>query len=325
MTAEMGGTAARLRLVGRAPLALPARRAGGIAADALARHDEGRVLALFQRSFYLDLEPADPGKRLICIAAAELHDGPLTLRVALGERGLAWCDLGLAIGQPLALGRAGIRLGEDAWIRLDDLSLWQPARPAGPPADWPAARAQLERPAREGAGLARLVLDRERAPANATERLAAAPLTALRRALAAVLSAPPARSAARTTDAAAPERAAAERATGDRAAGDRVAADRAAEAALDLLGLGPGLTPSGDDLLAGMLLALDGLERQDLVAPIGARLLAAAPERTTRISRAHLAAAALGQGAAPLHDLLTALASDPQRLDAALHRIARIG
>ena len=288
---------ARLRLVGRAPLALRPSRAGRLAAEGLAAHDEGRVLALFQRSFYLDLEPADPGRTLVCIAAAELHDGPLTLRVELGEQGLAWCDLGLAIGQRLALGAAEIRLGPGARIDLRDLPLWQPETSAGPPADWPGARRLLERRSCLGQGLARLVLDRERAPANATERLAAAPLGALREALGEALAGPP----------------------------DRLPT-AAADAALDLLGLGPGLTPSGDDLLAGMLLALDWLARPDLVAAIGARLLAAAAERTTRISRAHLAAASTGQGAAPLHDLLAALASpDPDSLDPALERISRIG
>ena len=43
---------------------------------------------------------------------------------------------------------------------------------------------------------------------------------------------------------------------------------------LDLLGLGPGLTPAGDDLLAGLLVGLAG--RPDLRDPLAAAVLAAA-------------------------------------------------
>lgn len=77
-------------------------------------------------------------------------------------------------------------------------------------------------------------------------------------------------------------------------------------AAAHLAGLGPGLTPAGDDALAGILLA-----HRALLGP-GAEphLLAAARSGvTTDLSAALLAWAARGQAVEPVHDLLTALAA----------------
>jgi hypothetical protein len=98
-----------------------------------------------------------------------------------------------------------------------------------------------------------------------------------------------------------------------------------AEAA-SLVGLGPGLTPSGDDLVAGMLLALQAEGRADLARSLAGWALPLARERTTIISRAHLACAAAGEGAAALHDTLAAVrAADRRRLAAGLDAVAAIG
>lgn len=87
---------------------------------------------------------------------------------------------------------------------------------------------------------------------------------------------------------------------------------------VDLLGQGPGATPSGDDLLVGLLLTLarlstPGARRRTLA--IGQRLLEHAETRTGRLSAAHLAQAAKGRAAAPtaaaLASLLTAPVSTP--------------
>lgn len=73
-----------------------------------------------------------------------------------------------------------------------------------------------------------------------------------------------------------------------------------------LVGLGPGLTPSGDDVLGGVLLALHAsgrrAEAQALSEAVGE-----VADATNRISCAHLAAAARGQGAATLRELIAAL------------------
>jgi hypothetical protein len=68
------------------------------------------------------------------------------------------------------------------------------------------------------------------------------------------------------------------------------------EAATALVGLGPGLTPSGDDCLVGWLTALRvaGPEPRRLADAVGPGLLARAAGRTSPLSLAFLAAAAAG-------------------------------
>ena len=73
-----------------------------------------------------------------------------------------------------------------------------------------------------------------------------------------------------------------------------------------LIGLGPGLTPSGDDYLGGMLIALSQLGRETQARGLW-RWLAPRLPRTSAISGAHLAAAAAGEGHEALHACLQAL------------------
>ena len=81
-----------------------------------------------------------------------------------------------------------------------------------------------------------------------------------------------------------------------------------------LQGRGTGLTPSGDDVLAGILLvgAIDPARRRALTD-------LAAAARTTRLSRAFLRWAAAGQSIQPAHALLDAAAAGDQ---SGMHRAA---
>jgi hypothetical protein len=104
------------------------------------------------------------------------------------------------------------------------------------------------------------------------------------------------------------------------------AGDDVPAAVADILGLGSGLTPAGDDALGGAMIAL----RQFGVAEIADRLardvLVLAPDRTSTISLAHLRAAAEGEGASALHQALAAIAgADADSLTDALQRLDRIG
>ena len=93
-----------------------------------------------------------------------------------------------------------------------------------------------------------------------------------------------------------------------------------------LLGLGPGLTPSGDDFLGGMMIALFASGRTETARRLADAVMPRAGRATGRISLAHLAAAAEGEGAGALHDVLAALdRADEAALDAALAAIDRIG
>jgi hypothetical protein len=93
-----------------------------------------------------------------------------------------------------------------------------------------------------------------------------------------------------------------------------------------LIGLGPGLTPAGDDALGGAMIVLRGFGRRDLAERLAVSVLPRIAERTSAISAAHLEAAAEGEGAAALHDTLAALAN--AHVGAAvegLRRLDRIG
>lgn len=102
-------------------------------------------------------------------------------------------------------------------------------------------------------------------------------------------------------------------------------------AARGLVGLGPGLTPSGDDLLGGLFFAAYHLHATYLQAfPWESRsvdgLLDWARDRTNPISFTLLSDHARGEGAAPLYDLVAGLLS-AQELDLLpfVRRVTAIG
>jgi len=103
-------------------------------------------------------------------------------------------------------------------------------------------------------------------------------------------------------------------------------ADAARTAAASLVGLGPGLTPSGDDVLCGFLLA-----RQCFAGPAGpadraVREVAAAPgARTTSVSASQLGLAAAGLFGEALLDVARSLEADGAALRAALGRCLCVG
>jgi hypothetical protein len=85
-----------------------------------------------------------------------------------------------------------------------------------------------------------------------------------------------------------------------------------ADAVRALVGLGPGLTPAGDDWLAGWLLA-QHVGGEDLrgLRNLEGLIVALAADRTTTLSRALLTCAAAGEADAAWHALLATLAEVP--------------
>jgi len=101
-------------------------------------------------------------------------------------------------------------------------------------------------------------------------------------------------------------------------------ADAIAHAVHGLVGLGPGLTPAGDDALIGWLagVALLGADRRCAVLrqAVYARL-----GRTTDVSRAHLEDALAGEFSEPLAQFANALARTPAEAQRALANLAAVG
>ena len=84
--------------------------------------------------------------------------------------------------------------------------------------------------------------------------------------------------------------------------------DDPAGAARALVGLGAGLTPAGDDVLGGLLLALRHLGRPWAADRLWAAVASEVPLATTALSAALLAAAADGDAIGPAVGVLTSLA-----------------
>lgn len=269
---------------------------GPTAARALQQTGTARVIASFDRSVYLQV-----GRDIVCVADESLYDGPLNLLIRTAGRRRLWSDPGVAVGQRWTVcpDRLSQTDGSGIVIDLGSSSAWQPKPPPTRPPDRRLLDHSLDRLRKLAVartppdGLLKLVLDRTIEPAGAFERVAIVPLRALPRQAVAWLD------------------------NGDM---------QIVKSLNDLLGLGPGLTPSGDDMIAGLLVACHAIGRGPAALDLWHRLAPSAGRRTTPISLAHLSAAGEGLGAAPLHDLLEALIDHREdRLPKALDAVAGIG
>lgn len=272
---------------------IPVGLIGGAARRALAGPGPWRARAVFPRTVYW--EAADGS--LSCLGPPGLGGGPLnaladlpadwrwTGRLVAGDPARRVGDQLLAAG-PLTISLAGAR----SWVPRRPPAGWTPATLAANLGTLAGAAARRSLPG----GLAPLVPAlagpwREPPAWRADSRLADSPLLA---------------AAARGVGALQRWLATA---MGDD--GDRPAAAPGPPPAVvtELVGLGPGLTPSGDDLLGGVMVALHALGAPGVAAALAAAVLPAAARATHAISLAHLRCAAGGEGMAAVHDLLAAL------------------
>jgi hypothetical protein len=102
------------------------------------------------------------------------------------------------------------------------------------------------------------------------------------------------------------------------------------QAAHQLAGLGPGLTPAGDDFLIGLMAALtlsQPILAQNLTSAAACTLIGnTAAQRTTRLSAQWLQAAARGEFGAAWHQLANALEkADQGQIEPAIRRILASG
>ncbi|MBV9523222.1 MAG: DUF2877 domain-containing protein [Alphaproteobacteria bacterium] len=292
-----------------APARFRATLCGGAARWVLAQIGVGRVAAVFQRSLYI----AAPGGALACIGPRGLGPGPLNL-LCDGAPGAACLSRGLYPDMPVRRAGDALQIGDRLAIELAEAVEWHPP-PVAPHS--PAALAP---------GLAML-------------SVAAASVLGARGGASgwgdgfAPLVAPCAAKDLREAEAIAARDALLRLAWPGIAALAQWLCERPrssapaepAPAAEILLGLGPGLTPSGDDFLGGALIALAALGRSEAASRLGAWVMARAA-RTNAVSAAHLACAAAGEGAGALHELLEALARpSADGIAAAVAALASLG
>lgn len=105
-----------------------------------------------------------------------------------------------------------------------------------------------------------------------------------------------------------------------------LAGNALAPEAAQLIGLGPGLTPSGDDYLGGILVALRRIGRGAQADSLWRWLEPRLAGRTAELSIAHLAAAAAGEAHEAVHGLLEDLSAwEAPDLNPALARLDAVG
>jgi hypothetical protein len=91
-------------------------------------------------------------------------------------------------------------------------------------------------------------------------------------------------------------------------------------------GLGPGLTPAGDDFLVGLMHALWVARPQAQALALSLVLAEAAVPRTNSLSGAWLSAASQGEAGEPWHELVIAIAgNDSSTIESAVMRILPTG
>lgn len=222
----------------------------------------GRIAAVFERSLY-----AVFGDEWICIGQNAIDSGPLHVLC----KGLD--PHRFSRGQRISVLDTTMAAGDVTITGLDAAPVWTPA----PPPSWTQASLR--------AGLA--AADAAWSVAPAEEGLAAAGCQRM--------PAPPSRVLA----AAAPGLAALQRLIEAGLGGNSCGQRNDLEIA-GLIGLGPGLTPSGDDLLGGALVALASLGC-DRARDVLWNACRAHLDRTGEISAAHLRSAARGYAASALH------------------------
>jgi hypothetical protein len=240
----------------------------------------GTVIAVFARSFYL----AAAAGGLACVGPSGLGGGPLNMLCAL-PAAFDWQASGLRVGDTVCWDGADLLVAGRFRFGLAGAVAW---RPTPPPASWDVATL--------AAGLA--VLAKFAADQAATDGFAplVASLASRRRGNSGLPAAP-----SPLLQLAWP---------GIAALADWIVSggsDAPPASAGILIGLGPGLTPSGDDLIGGAMIALRALGRVEMASRLAAWALPLVRERTGAISAAHLACAAAGEGSFALHDLIAAL------------------
>lgn len=272
---------------------------GPAARRVLSEEADGTVIGVFRSSVHVAL-PAG----VCCLVAPGLGNGPLNAVCDAWqeEEGAAW---DLREGTPVRREGSSLHLGAEVTFDLSAAADWRPS-------PWPACwNATSVRRTLEHLG----ALAEARAPRDGFATIAfGEPVTggfagiALRKALLATATLSDWLTSASREDV------------------DSELERAARTAAVGLVGLGPGLTPSGDDLLAGMLVALRAAGRHETARHLGQWVSGVAPEATTAFSRAALTAAAEGHAAEAMADVIASILSgDDARLPQLIEPIAAIG
>jgi hypothetical protein len=271
---------------------VPILRSGIPAREVCQHNGFAEVAAVFDRSLYLRA-----GDMFICIGEPDIGNGPLTL---IADRGAAFrlSDLGLHSGQPALISERRIRIGDHAWFALDRCEPWRQPR-------WPDRRsptqltdtlAALARAAVVEApqeGLARQVFCLPERRGGPVSRIARARIASFENWLFGALET------------------------------HRVPTSSPLEPVQGLIGLGPGLTPSGDDFLLAALALLDATGERKAHAALAHALTDASPALTSPLSHCFLRTAAAGYVGENLYRAVSCIVSG--EVDPAIAAFRKVG
>lgn len=260
---------------------------GCLAKPRLKGHSRGAVCAVFSRSFYVELSGG-----LVCLANVGLGSCPLNLAAAVPVT-TDWCASGVAVDDAATVIGPKLHVGARLTFDLSGAVDWEPALLSTPPDPSQIALGlKLFREMARGRlpvqGLGCL-LGFENEPDNEMARRVQPELSDLCRWLA---------------DGGTP----------------------GSVPVSTILGAGPGLTPSGDDFIGGMMIALTLVGQGKIRDRLWRAIYPCAVQSGNRISYAHLEAAALGYGHAALHRAIHAISiNDTSRIVASVRDLGSIG
>jgi hypothetical protein len=263
-------------------------RLGEFAHAALTGHSIGYLLAVFRRSFYVRF-----GGEAVCFGPAGLGNGPVNVLVRMAEE-MEWAQFGLAPAQKVASSATEVCVADRLRFDFASAEIWHPPHPPDFTLDdLQAGLSLLSQAARRrspgGLGVLLGGLDAPELRLSASNdmllRAAQGPVRDVAEWLWRAL---------------------------------RQADELPPRSLQKLVGLGPGLTPSGDDLLGGLLVALHYLGFSPIADELSRAILPLPPEATNIISAQLLRCAARGHASSALFEALDAImtARDlDQRLD----------
>jgi hypothetical protein len=281
-------------------------RAGAIARECLGIDGKTEIIAVFERSFYVACPHG-----IVCVGR-DIGAGPIHVEVApapdaasgagrqfSGRDGaeIDWVELGIATGTRGLIIDGVPEIAPRLWLDLGSASEWiAPEMPRFVPECARAGVELLKARAHDRApldGLARLALFAD--ATGRTARAAEGSIGVVRDRLPRAIR-------------------------GGEPDGELL------RAITLLLGLGPGLTPSGDDLLGGLMLALTAGGHAHLRDAFWRALEPELDALTVPISAMHLSAAADGMGCEAMHRMLDAvMLAEPHALEQSIDEVAAIG
>ena len=276
-------------------LVLPAAQAIVIGTVAKSKLDSalfGRVTAVFDRSLYIEVNGS-----WICLADVNLGFGPLTVSIK-SKYGREWIN-SFSVGRLVKFSSVGISTDNSKIISTKGVLTWHPQkRPSWTKNSLMHGLGTLENIAQAKVpfeGLGRYIFESpDGFPVAIESRAAEHSIGVLKNWL---------KQCFETKMPIIPDK----------------------EAIASLIGLGPGLTPSGDDFMGGMLIALhicgEKSVKKNLYVQVDSLL-----DSTGPVSKAHLKVAALGEGSHSLHQVINMLLKgNDAKLELAIHTINQIG